>query len=127
MNIASHSNLAVMRQQNQRRMVRVLAITVSFMIVELVTALLTKSLALLADAGHMLTDVGAIILGLIAFWFANKPAPPGKTYGYYRSEILAGFVNALLLVAVSFFIIHEAWERLKTPTEISPGPVFCVA
>ena len=116
-----------MRKRNQKRMLYVLAITISFMLIELVTALLTKSLALLADAGHMLTDVGAIILGLIAFWFASKPATPGKTYGYYRSEILAGFVNALLLVGVSFLIIHEAWQRLKAPAEISPVPVFCVA
>ncbi len=116
-----------MRVRNQKRMLFVLAITVSFMLIELVTAWLTRSLALLADAGHMLTDVGAIILGLIAFWFASKPATTGKTYGYYRSEILAGFINALVLVGVSFFIIHEAWQRLKTPTEILPVPVFCVA
>jgi cobalt-zinc-cadmium efflux system protein len=122
-----NEQLATTRKRNQKRMLYVLAITVSFMLVELIAAWLTHSLALLADAGHMLTDVGAMSLGLIAFWFASKPATPGKTYGYYRSEILAGFVNALLLVSVSFFIIHEAWQRLKVPTEISPLPVFCVA
>ena len=122
-----NEQLSDMRLRNQRRMLFVLAITVSFMLVEVITAWLTGSLALLADAGHLLTDVGGIILGLIAFWFAGKPVTSGKTYGYYRSEILAGFVNALLLVGVSFFIIHEAWQRLKAPSEILPIPVFCVA
>src|SRR5579872_3958292 len=125
--MAMNHQLTNTRNRNQRRMLLVLIITVCFMLIEIITAWLTKSLALLADAGHMLTDVGAMVLGLIAFWFASKPATAGKTYGYYRSEILAGFVNALLLVGVSFFIIHEALQRLKTPAEILPVPVFCVA
>ena len=127
MSSASDNKLASIRQGNQKRMSIVLVITISFMLIEVITALMTHSLALLADAGHMLTDVGAIMLGLIAFWFASKPPTAEKTYGYYRSEILAGFANALILVAVSIFIIHEAWRRLHTPVEISPLPVFCIA
>jgi len=127
MAMTTSEQLASTRLHNQRRMLYVLAITVAFMFIEALTAWFTKSLALLADAGHMLTDVGAMVLGLIAFWFASKPATPGKTYGYYRSEILAGFVNALLLVCISFFIIHESWQRLKTPNEIDPIPVLIVA
>ena len=127
MNIESSNKLADIRSQSQRRMVWVLGITLAFIVVELITALFSKSLALLADAGHMVTDVGAIILSLIAFWFASKPATPGKSYGYYRSEILAGLINALILVCISLYIMYEAWQRLKDPPAVLPVPVFCVA
>ncbi len=123
----SIEHIVDIRSRSQKRMLQVLAITVLFMIVEVIVGILSKSLALLADAGHMLTDVGAISLGLIAFWFASKPATPGKTYGYYRSEILAGFINGFVLVAISFFIIVHAWERLKDAPVIEPLPVLGVA
>ena len=115
------------RNDQRKRMLKVLAITLSFMLIEIVAAFFTKSLALLADAGHMLTDVGALSLGLIALWFAGKPPTVGKTYGYYRSEILAGFINAFLLVAVSIFIIVNACQRLGDSPIIEPIPVFFVA
>ncbi len=120
-------HLASIRHRNQKRMMQVLAITISLMLLEIIAAYMSKSLALLAEAGHMLTDVGAISLGLIAFWFASKSATPEKTYGYYRSEILAGLINAMTLLAVSIFIISHAWQRLREPVVIEPLPVLCVA
>lgn len=123
----SAKQLVEIRNCNQKRMLWVLSLTISFIVIEVVTALASKSLALLADAGHMAADVGAIILSLIAFWFANKPVTPGKSYGYYRSEILAGLINALILVCISLYIMYEAWQRLKDPLPILPMPVFCVA
>jgi cobalt-zinc-cadmium efflux system protein len=122
----SHS-LNTAHNSDKKRIVQVLAITILFMIVEIMAGLFSKSLALLADAGHMLTDVGALTLGLIAIWFAGKPATAGKTYGYYRTEILAGFINAFLLVIISILIIRNSWLRFNDPTVIEPIPVFITA
>jgi cobalt-zinc-cadmium efflux system protein len=97
------------------------------MIVEVVMGLSTGSLALLADAGHMLADVAAIVLALVAIWFASKPATADKTYGYYRSEILAGFCNSLALVGISIFIMGEAYQRILHPTVIQALPTLVVA
>lgn len=115
------------RQDNKTAMQTVLVLTGAYMLIEVVVGYLTGSLALLADAGHMLSDVGAILLGLLAIWFAQKPATSGKTYGYYRSEILAGFINALALVFISFFILCESWQRLQAPPEVRGWPVLAVA
>nr|MBA3601356.1 cation transporter [Acidobacteriota bacterium] len=70
----------------------------------------SNSLALLADAGHMLTDVAGVGLALLAIWFAEKPASPEKTYGYYRVEILAALTNAVVLILISLYILYEAYE-----------------
>jgi cobalt-zinc-cadmium efflux system protein len=98
-----------------------------FMVVEVVVGLQSKSLALLADAGHMLTDVAAQILALVAFWFSAKPPTTGKTYGYYRTEILAGLINGVLLVSISVFILIESYQRLINPPEVHGMPVLVVA
>lgn len=97
------------------------------MIVEVVVGFMSHSLALLADAGHMLSDVGALVLALVAFWFSSKPPTPDKTYGYYRSEILAGFFNSLLLVGISLYILLEAYQRIQHPPEVGGLPVLIVA
>lgn len=89
------------------------------MIAEAVGGWLTNSLALIADAGHMLTDVAALTLTLFAIWFAARPATSRKTYGYYRLEILAAFVNGIALVLLSIWIIYEALDRWKNPPEIA--------
>lgn len=115
------------RKDQRKRMLIVLIVLFLFMIVEIVVAFLSKSLALLADAGHILTDAGALSLSLIAIWFTEKPPTAGKTYGYYRSEILAGFINASVLIAVSIFILISAWQRLNAPPVIEPVPVFFMA
>jgi cobalt-zinc-cadmium efflux system protein len=122
-----HEDREDIRTQSKTQMTMVLIIICLYMVAEVVTALFTHSLALLADAGHLITDVGGITLGLIALWFAAKPATLEKTYGYYRSEILAGFLNALALAGISIFIVMEAYQRLKAPPEVASGPVFAIA
>jgi cobalt-zinc-cadmium efflux system protein len=97
------------------------------MIAEAVGGWLTNSLALIADAGHMLTDVAALSLTLFAFWFASRPATSKKTYGYYRLEILAAFVNGIALVLLSIWIIYEAFERLQSPQQIAGAEMTLIA
>ena len=89
------------------------------MFAEAIGGWLTNSLALLADAGHMLTDVAALALTLAAIWFASRPATPNKTFGYYRLEILAAFVNGIALVLISLWVIYEAYERFYQPPEVA--------
>lgn len=88
------------------------------MIAEAVGGWYANSLALLADAGHMLTDVAALSLTLAAFWFAGRPATPRKTYGYYRLEILAAFINGVALALLSIWIIFEAIARWQAPPAV---------
>ncbi|MCS7012314.1 MAG: cation diffusion facilitator family transporter [Chloroherpetonaceae bacterium] len=95
------------------------AITTSIFLMELVGGFLSGSLALLADAGHMATDVLALGLGWVAIWFAKKPATPERTYGYYRVEILAALANGTLLCALSLVICYEAILRFSEPKDIS--------
>jgi cobalt-zinc-cadmium efflux system protein len=112
----------------QRRALRlVLVVTAAFMLVEVVGGVLANSLALLADAGHMLTDVGALALALFASWFARRPATPDKTYGYLRLEILAALVNGTVLFIVAVLIVRDALGRLAAPPEVEPGIMVGVA
>ena len=97
------------------------------MIAEAVGGWLTNSLALIADAGHMLTDVAALTLTLFAIWFAARPATSKKTYGYYRLEILAAFVNGIALVLLSIWIIYEAIQRWQSPPEIAGTQLTLIA
>lgn len=113
--------------RNKKRLTIVLVLTSVYMVAEVVGGLLTQSLALLADAAHMLTDVGGLALALMAMWFAEKPANPAKTYGYYRVEILAAMANAIVLIGVSAYIFYEAYERLRAPPEVDTGPMMVVA
>jgi cobalt-zinc-cadmium efflux system protein len=101
----------------------VLLLTAVFMVVELVGGVLAHSLALLADAGHMLADVGAIGMSLFALQLARRPASPEKTYGYVRFEILAALVNGAVLLGMSGAIAWQAWTRLHTPVEVN-GPLL---
>ncbi|MCA9804591.1 MAG: cation transporter [Cyanobacteria bacterium HKST-UBA02] len=117
----------LIRQQNKSRLLTVLAITVTLMVAEIVVGLSCGSLALVADAGHMASDVGGIVLALIAIWFAQKPATKDKTYGYYRSEILAGLINSVALLGIAVFILVEAWQRFHSPPEVNSVPVLVVA
>ena len=104
-----------------------LGLTFLYMIAEAVGGWLTNSLALLADAGHMLTDVAAMSLTLFAFWFAARPATSKKTYGYYRLEILAAFVNGVALVLLSLWVIYEAVERWQAPPVIKGAQLLVIA
>jgi cobalt-zinc-cadmium efflux system protein len=100
---------------NRRRLIVVLALTICYMVAEVVGGFLTNSLALLSDAGHMLVDLAAIALALLALWFAARPVTPQKTYGYYRMEILAALANGVALVVISLLIFYEAFDRIKNP------------
>jgi cobalt-zinc-cadmium efflux system protein len=113
--------------QSRRRLAVVLGLTGFFVAVEVVAGLLTGSLSLLADAGHMLTDVAGLVLALAAMKFAERRPSPRRTYGYHRVEILAALTNALVLAAVAGYILAEAWERFRTPHPVASVPVLAVA
>ncbi len=98
-----------------------------YLAAEVVGGILTKSLALLADAGHMLTDVAGLALALFAIKFGQRKANARYTYGYYRSEILATIINCLVLLGISFYILFEAWQRFKNPPEVQSGAMMIVA
>ncbi len=105
----------------------VLALTFSYMLVEAAAGFLTGSLVLVADAGHMLTDVAGLTLTLVAIWFAQRPASAAMTFGYYRTEILAALANSLLLFAVAGYILYEAVDRLQGPPDVPSTPLLVVA
>jgi cobalt-zinc-cadmium efflux system protein len=88
---------------------------------------MANSLALLSDAVHMLTDVGARCLGLFALWVAGRPASGTKTFGYHRAEILAALANGIALALAVAFILREAWGRLSTPEHVATGGLIGVA
>lgn len=104
-----------------------LVLTAVFFVAELVGGFLSNSLALLADAGHMFTDVGALALSLFVAWFSRQPASPEKTYGYLRWEILAALINGAVLLVVSGLIVWEAAARLRTPEPLEGGLMLVVA
>jgi cobalt-zinc-cadmium efflux system protein len=110
-----------------RRLTLVLMLTAGYMVAELLGGWWTGSLALLADAGHMFTDVGALALALSAFWFGSRPATPSKTFGYYRLEIIAALVNGVALVVMSLLIFYGAYERWLSPPVVRSGPMMLIA
>ncbi len=112
---------------NKRNLTIVFALTSIYMIAEVVGGVMTHSLALLADAGHMLTDVAGLGMALLAIKFAERAATPERTYGYYRVEILAALTNAIILIGVSLFVVYEAYQRLLNPPEIKGGPMLIIA
>jgi cobalt-zinc-cadmium efflux system protein len=113
--------------KNKKNLAIVLGLTSLYLAAEIVGGLWTGSLALLADAGHMLTDVAGLALALLAIWFAEKPATPERTYGYYRFEILAALTNAVVLIGISLYILYEAYERFKNPPEVQSAGMLVIA
>src|SRR5438552_17799945 len=105
--------------ESERRLLIVLVITALYMLAEIAGGLLTGSLALLADSGHMLGDVLGLAMALAAIRFARRPATAGKTYGFYRAEILAALVNSIALIIAAGWILYAAWQRLN---EAASGP-----
>jgi len=97
------------------------------MAAEVVGGLLADSLALLADAGHMLSDAGSLALALFAMWIATRPPTSEKTFGYYRTEILAALANGVTLVLISLYIFYEAYERFQDPPEVTGSLMMGVA
>jgi len=123
----AHADRPTAAAGSRGRLTVTLVLTVAFFLVEAAGGLWTGSLALLADAGHMLTDAAGLGLALFAIWAAARPPTPEKTYGYYRAEILAALVNALVLLAVAGGILVEAYRRFLAPTEVAAGPMLAIA
>ncbi|KAA5542004.1 cation diffusion facilitator family transporter [Adhaeribacter rhizoryzae] len=113
--------------QNKKRLMFVLGFTLLYLLAEVIGGIWTKSLALLADAGHMLTDVGGLVFALIAINLAEKKATPEKTYGYYRAEILAALANAVVLIGISLYILYEAYLRFLNPPEVESKFMLVIA
>src|SRR5919107_1069572 len=114
-------------QANRRALATVLALTAGFTVVEIAGGLLTGSLALLADAGHMLSDNLSLGIALFAAWLAQRPATPNKSFGYRRAEILAALANGGTPVVVSIWVFVEAYARFREPTEVLGAPMLGVA
>lgn len=114
---------AVDRGPQTKRLWIVLGLTAGFMVAEVIGGILSNSLALLADSGHMLADVGALALSLIAMRLAQRPPSAERTFGYVRMEILAALVNGAMLLVISGWIVWEAWRRLGSPQEVD-GPLM---
>lgn len=117
----------VQRGEVSRRLLWVLGITALFMVAEVVGGLISNSLALLADAGHMFTDVAALGLSVFAMRLARRPPTMRRTYGYARFEILAALINGATLLVIAGLIIFEAWERFRDPVEIDGVVMLGVA
>ncbi len=118
---------APLREESRRRMTVVLAITVVVMVAEAVGGWLANSLALLADAGHMLGDAGALGLALLVSYVAGRPATPQRSFGLLRLEILAALINGAVLIAMAIGIAVEAWRRLHAPPAVDGGLLLAVA
>ncbi|MBX9719778.1 MAG: cation diffusion facilitator family transporter, partial [Candidatus Obscuribacterales bacterium] len=122
-----HHHHADARKISKSRLLTVLALSGTFMFVEAIAGFMTGSLALIADAGHMLGDVAALALAYFAVWLSSRPAGPSRTYGYHRSEILAALANSVLLVLISVFVLFEAIQRFTHPTHVQSSPMLIVA
>lgn len=114
-------------RSNVRRLRLALAVTLVVLVAEVIGGIASNSLALLADAGHMLTDVAALALSLFVSWFSMRPETPKRTYGYVRLEILAAFVNGAALLVISAFIAWEAIARLRAPQPVGGGLMLVIA
>jgi len=101
-----------------------LVITTLFFVVEVIGSVVTDSLALFGDAGHMLSDVSALSLSLLAIWMAARPHTPGRTFGYHRVEIVAALVNGLTLGAISLYVFWEAAQRSPTRRRCAAPPCW---
>lgn len=113
------------RSRGPLRVALVLAAT--YMLAEIAGGLWTRSLALLADAGHMFSDVAALALSLFALWISQRPPTAQRTFGYYRAEILAALAHGAALVAVAIYIVFEAIERIGRPMEVMGLPMLLIA
>jgi cobalt-zinc-cadmium efflux system protein len=122
-----HGHGASAGARNSKRLLLTLVLVATYMVAEVIGGLYANSLALLADAGHMLSDVGALSLSLFAIWISQKPATPRHTYGYYRTEILAALANGSALIAISIYIFYEAYHRLRDPEPVIGGTVILIA
>lgn len=121
----THAHTASSRHRG--RLAAVFGITLVVFVMELIGGLITNSLALIADAGHVFTDVVGVGLALVVIWIASKPPTEERTFGFYRAEIFGAVINALLLFGVAAYILYEAWRRLMQPPEVETGLMLVVA
>lgn len=113
--------------KHKKNLLIVLSLSGIYLIAEVIGGILTNSLALLADAAHMLTDVVGLLLALIAIKIAERKADTAKTYGYYRTEILAAVINAVVLLGISIYVLYEAFLRFQNPPEVHSKSMLIVA
>jgi cobalt-zinc-cadmium efflux system protein len=118
-----HDDHAHDRRRSQTALRRMLVLVALYAAAEFAGGLASNSLALLADAGHMASDAGALALGLFAGWVARRPASARRTYGYYRAEILAALVQGAALLAIAAMLVVEAFQRLRDPAPVD-GPLM---
>ncbi|WP_084783411.1 cation diffusion facilitator family transporter [Paenibacillus sp. FJAT-26967] len=112
---------------NKKGLLIAFIITAGIMLLEFAGGIVTNSLALLSDAGHMFSDAASLLLSLIAMWFAARPASPKRTYGFHRVEILTALFNAVTLFVIAGFIIREAIERFANPPVVASGSMMIIA
>lgn len=115
------------KERSFKRLSMTLGLVSLYMVAEVVGGLLTNSLALLADAGHMLSDAVSLALALFALWVAQKPRSPERTFGYHRTEILAALANGVTLVAIAIYIVVEAWNRFRSPRDVDGQTMMWIA
>jgi len=119
---------SVARSTNNKKVLKiVLLLTSVYFVLQLVVGFKIGSLAVISDAGHMLIDVAGLVMALLAISFAQKPATPITTYGFFRAEILASLLNSIFLILLSVFIIYEAAQRIFSPPELSGMPIIIIA
>lgn len=123
----SHGFSATGTAKHRKRLVAVLGITLAVVLVQLIGALVSGSLALLADAGHMLSDAAGVFIALLAAWIATRPASDQRTYGYQRAEVLAALANALVLIVIAVLIFTEAIRRLGSTPEVQTDIMLAAA
>ncbi|WP_050179594.1 cation diffusion facilitator family transporter [Domibacillus robiginosus] len=123
----SHNHFEETREGNKKGLIIALLITTGIMFLEFFGGLITNSLALLSDAGHMLSDSSSLFLSLIAIWFASRPASSNKSFGFYRFEILAALFNGVTLFVIAGFIVWEAYGRFFEPPTVASGTMILVA
>lgn len=122
-----HAHHEERRAANQKGLILASGITIVILIVEFVGGLLTNSLALLSDSGHMLSDAASLLLSLFALWLAARPPSSQKTFGYHRFEIIAAFLNGLTLFVIAGLILLEAYKRLWEPQAVASVPMIGIA
>lgn len=123
----AHEEHLESRARDRRRLSITLALVAAYLVAEVAGGLWTGSLALLADAGHMFSDLAALALSLFALWLAQRPGSIERTFGYHRVEILAALANGVGLVTVALLILREAFERLSAPRDVLGGPMLWIA
>ena len=123
----AHDHAPAVTRANERKVLLSFYLIFAFMLVEVAGGIVSGSLALLADAGHMLTDAVALALAYAAFRYGRRAADDKRSFGYLRFEVIAGFVNAITLFGIVLWILVEAWQRLREPQAVLAGPMLAVA